>query len=103
MKIVKPILAISFLAIILTSATSIKKTSLTEEYPVYNGNDLGVSWSAEQTLFKIWAPTATAVKLRLFAAGEGGKPLQTINLTKAKDGVWETTVKENLKNQYYTF
>jgi len=103
MKIVKPILAISFFAIILTSATSIKKTSLTEEYPVYNGNDLGVSWSAEQTLFKIWAPTATAVKLRLFAAGEGGKPLQTINLTKAKDGVWETTVKENLKNQYYTF
>ncbi|HJP64501.1 MAG TPA: type I pullulanase [Mucilaginibacter sp.] len=103
MKIVKPILAISFLAIILTSATSITKTYLTEEYPAYNGNDLGVNWSAEQTLFKIWAPTATAVKLRLFAAGEGGKPLQTINLTKAKDGVWETTVKENLKNQYYTF
>src|SRR3569833_2652815 len=101
MKIVKPILAFFFFVFFLFSVFFIKKTSLTEEYPVYNGNDLGVSWSAEQTLFKIWAPTAMAVKLRLFAAGEGGKPLQTINLTKAKDGVWETTVKENLKNQYY--
>ncbi|MFB9841198.1 type I pullulanase [Mucilaginibacter ginsenosidivorans] len=91
------------LALFMVSVLSTSYKPQKNDYPVYNGNDLGVNWSPEQTVFKIWAPTAAAVKLRLYAAGDGGKPLQTINLSRAKDGVWETTVKENLKNQYYTF
>lgn len=91
------------LALLMVSVLSASYKPQQNDYPVYNGNDLGVSWSPGQTVFKIWAPTASAVKLRLYAAGDGGRPLQAINMGKAKDGVWETTVKENLKNQYYTF
>ena len=71
--------------------------------PVYNGTDLGVSFSPQRTVFKVWSPKAAAVKLRLYAAGQGGNPTRTINLTKANDGVWETAVNQNIKNQYYTF
>ena len=71
--------------------------------PVYNGTDLGVSFSPQKTVFKVWSPKASAVKLMLYAAGQGGSPTRTINLTKGNDGVWETAVNQNIKNQYYTF
>lgn len=71
--------------------------------PLYNGKDLGVNYSRIKTAFKIWAPNAVAVKLRLYSAGNGGSPLRTISLTKKDQGIWETVVNQNLKNQYYTF
>lgn len=74
-----------------------------QDGPVYNGNDLGVSFSPQKTVFKVWSPGAVAVKLRLYAAGEGGSPIRTTDLTKAEDGVWETVVNQNIRNQYYTF
>ena len=103
MRYLKFILALTFISVLSTSYKPSGKDTLSDPYPMYTGDDLGVSWSPEKTVFKVWAPTATAVKLRLYAAGDGGKPLQTINLTKAQDGVWETTIKQDLKNQYYTF
>jgi pullulanase len=102
MKHLKTILVLAYISVLSTSFKPANKSSASGEYPVYNGNDLGVSWSPEQTVFKIWAPTASAVKLRLYAAGEGGKALQTFNLTKAQEGVWELTLNQDLKNQYYT-
>ena len=103
MNYLKPILALTFLPIILLSFKSIQKISSFDNYPVYTGNDLGVTYSAEKTVFKIWSPAATAVKLRLYAAGDGGKATEIIQLNKAEQGVWATTVKRDVKNQYYTF
>ncbi|WP_426669786.1 type I pullulanase [Mucilaginibacter sp. McL0603] len=102
MKYLKTILALTILSIVLLSFKSIKTTYSFDDYPVYNGNDLGVTYSPSKTLFKIWAPTASAVKLRLYAAGEGGVPTQTIQLNKGDQAVWELTLKQDLKNQYYT-
>lgn len=78
-----------------------RKTAV--NWPVYNGDDLGVTYTPAQTRFKIWAPQATAVKLRFYKAGEGGTPTQTISLTKGGSGTWQTIVHQDLKNQYYTF
>lgn len=72
-------------------------------YPVYNGTDLGVSYSPLKTGFKVWAPNAEQVKLRLYAAGEGGTALQSIDLKKETDGVWGIAIPKDLKNKYYTF
>jgi len=98
----KAILALPIIAILLISVKSASKVPSYDDYPAYSGNDLGVSYSLAQTVFKIWAPTATAVKLRLYAAGDGGKALHVINLEKAKDGIWGKTIKQDLKNKYYT-
>lgn len=74
-----------------------------QDYLFYSGKDLGVNYLTQKTVFKVWAPKAVAVKLRLYAAGEGGSPIRTVNLTKAGQGVWETVINQNIKNQYYTF
>ena len=36
----------------------------------YHGHDLGATWSPVQTVFKLWAPTAEAVQLRLYQSGD---------------------------------
>src|ERR1700744_3096889 len=97
----KPILTLSFLSILLLSFTPGKKTLSYDDYPVYSGSDLGVKYSPLKTVFKIWAPTASAVKLRLYEAGDGGKATQIIKLNKAEQGVWDITLNHDLKNQYY--
>jgi pullulanase len=73
------------------------------DVPVYNGHDLGVGYSLLQTSFKVWAPQATAVKLRLYKDGNGGDPTQVMDLQKGLGGTWQAVVKQDLKNQYYTF
>lgn len=101
MKNLKIIFAITIFFTLFASFTP--DNTSPDIYPAYSGNDLGVNWSPEKTVFKIWAPTANAVKLRLYASGDGGKPLQTFNLLKGREGTWSIIVKEDLKNQYYTF
>jgi len=72
-------------------------------YPVYEGNDLGATYTPEKTIFKLWAPTANQVMLRIYADGIGGEALKAIPLEKGKQGVWQLQIKDDLKNQYYTF
>ena len=35
----------------------------------YSGNDLGVTYTKDATTFKVWSPTATDVKVNMFAKG----------------------------------
>ena len=73
------------------------------DYPVYNGKDLGVNYTAKKTVFKVWAPKAAEVKLRLYAAGIGGKAINTIAMNQQEQGVWQVQVDKDIKNTYYTF
>ena len=72
-------------------------------YPVYQGDDLGVTWHSERTTFKIWAPTAVAVELNLYRNGKDGSSFQTIKLTSGMQGTWEAVVDGNLEGIFYTF
>ncbi len=74
-----------------------------KDFPVYTGTDLGVLYNAASTTFKVWAPTATKVTLRLYKAGAGGTAIQVIAMQKASQGVWQSNVKRDIKNMYYTF
>ena len=73
------------------------------DYPVYNGKDLGLTYTPKAATFKIWAPTATAAKLNIYKSDLGGTTLRSITMNKGDNGVWKITVPENLKNSYYTF
>ena len=73
------------------------------DYPVYTGRDLGVKYSPAKTVFKVWAPKASEVRLRLYNSGNGGQPLRTIELKKGLKGAWSATINQDLKNKYYTF
>ena len=72
-------------------------------YPYYASNDLGVFWSESQTVFKIWAPTALKVELRLYETGTGGKFYAKENLESSGNGTWKAIIKGNLKGKFYTF
>lgn len=73
------------------------------DYPEYKGKDLGVTYSPKATTFKVWAPTASQVELRLYTSGSGGTASETIALEKAAGGIWLVKIAKDLKNNYYTF
>ena len=54
-------------------------------YPFYPGDDLGITWTPEKTFVKIWAPTATAVELRLYKDGVMGDTFHKTNLQSVKN------------------
>jgi pullulanase len=91
------------IAIMLTSFKPAQRPDPYADYPVYTGIDLGVNYSPQKTVFKVWAPKANEVKLRLYAAGDGGEAINTVNLTRGLNGAWALTIHKNLKNKYYTF
>jgi pullulanase len=74
-----------------------------DTYPIYKGKDLGVNYTAAKTIFKVWAPNATAVVVRLYKSGDGGEAYSKINMQKQSSGVWALTIKKDIKNIYYTF
>ncbi len=74
-----------------------------ESFPAYNGTDLGLSYSKRQSTFRLWAPTATQVHLKIYNKSIGGDALQVIALKKAEKGTWVTTIVGNQKGKYYTF
>ncbi|MGZ8559499.1 MAG: type I pullulanase, partial [Chitinophagaceae bacterium] len=74
-----------------------------DSYPVYTGNDLGLAYTPEQSLFRIWSPTAEKAELVLYNDGTGGTALQTINLQKGKSGTWITSLPGDMKGKFYAF
>src|SRR5688572_7583376 len=61
-------------------------------YPIYHGPDLGLTWRDSQATLRVWAPTAEALQLRLYAAGTGGAPLAELPMRKAEAGTWTYTL-----------
>jgi pullulanase len=74
-----------------------------KDYPVYTGNDLGVNYMPAKTSFKIWAPMASAVVLRIYDKGIDGQATAAYQLEKTQDGVWGRTINQDVKNKFYTF
>lgn len=72
-------------------------------YPVYKGTDLGLKYRSKVSSFKIWTPSAEAVKLRLYAEGTGGQAIKEYDLKQQRHGTWNIKIKEDLKGQFYTF
>lgn len=60
-----------------------------------------VSYSPEQTVFKLHAPNK--VKVRIYQNDETQKPWKTISLKKSGKDLWIQTVRGNLVGKYYTF
>lgn len=68
----------------------------------YDGDDLGAVIHGDQTTFKVWAPTASAVTLNLFEAGDGVDAYDTVEMTREEKGVWSAEV-DCGHGTYYTY
>ena len=89
----------------------VMRTILDDYY--YDGNDLGLSYRAGESRFKVWAPTATEVFVALYDNAGGynaaGKVTgqETGDLRRMekdpKTGVWSVLIKENLEGKFYLY
>jgi len=99
----KQVTTIVIIILTMNVFTSCATKQSNDIFPVYKGADLGITYSPEQTKFRIWAPTADEVVLRLYEKGKGGEAIGAHNLEKDKDGTWLLVLKGDKKNLYYTF
>lgn len=63
-------------------------------YPVYRGPDLGLTFAptTHRGTLRVWAPTATALTLRLYAAGTGGAAVARHPMRRDQQGTWTLTL-----------
>lgn len=74
-----------------------------EETNFYQGDDLGAIWTKEETRFRVWAPTAEQVVLKLYRSGEQDDLLQEVLMLKAAHGTWMVAIKGDMSGVYYTY
>ncbi|HLO83082.1 MAG TPA: type I pullulanase [Chitinophagaceae bacterium] len=72
-------------------------------YPVYLGQDLGLTYSARSSKFRIWSPVAEKVQLSMYADALGGEPLERIDMLKSGDGTWVEELHGDYAGKFYTF
>jgi pullulanase len=71
-----------------------------DELFFYNGQDLGVTYYTSQSLFKLWAPTATEVRMKL--TGTDGHQ-EVCELVREEKGIWTHKIEGNLEGYRYTY
>lgn len=93
----------SLMVVLLSACNNVPKYASYDEYPVYEGNDLELQYSPQSSKFRVWAPTATEVKLLLYDNGAEGAAYETVDMKRSENGTWKKEIKENLKGKFYTF
>jgi pullulanase len=79
---------------------AVTRTDAFDQTFYYNG-ELGVHYHPEETLFKIWAPTATGVKLKLLTPGEDNE--ETFELMRMERGVWTVSIRRDIEYFRYSY
>lgn len=74
-----------------------------QDLPVYSGNDLGLTYTPQQSTFKVWSPMAKTMTLRFYKTDLDGTADETVTMQRGDSGVWQHTAVGNLKGRYYTF
>ncbi|QFT90248.1 Pullulanase [Bacillus sp. THAF10] len=77
------------------------RTKPFDAYFYYEKDDLGARYRKEQTTFTIWAPTATAVKIKLQRSTMEEASL--FSLIREEKGIWRVTIKGDLEGYRYTY
>ena len=74
----------------------------------YNETGLGAVYTPDRTTFKVWAPEATSVQIKLYTTGtdaeSGAAVIGTEKMTyNSVTGIWSATLEGDHKNEYYTY
>jgi pullulanase len=73
------------------------------KYPVYTGNDLGLTYLPQRSFFRVWAPTAEKVQLKLYNDASTELFSEAHSMKKDKNGTWIFTLAGDHKKSLYTF
>jgi len=88
---------------LLCACQSTPKYASYDDYPVYEGSDLELVFSPQSSKFRVWAPTATQVKLLLYDKGSDGSAYEINDMKRSENGTWKLEIEKNLKGRFYTF
>ena len=96
-----------------SAATNNKNTdyqayAATLDKTTYTGSDLGATYSKDATVFKVWSPNATSIKVNIYEHGSDEEGDAGVLESKAlvldkKTGVWTCKVFGDLAGKYYTY
>ncbi len=64
---------------------------------------LWLSYSKDASIFKLWSPDVTKVRLHLYKKGKGGEAYETYELEIDEKGDWTKRIAKDLNGVYYTF
>lgn len=80
-------------------------TAKFEEKYTYDGDDLGAVYTKDKTSFRIWAPTAEEVSVRLYKEGLAGADdlMEQIPMKQDVKGTWVAEKTGDLNGVYYTY
>jgi pullulanase len=73
------------------------------DLPVYDGADLGVTWTVDKLSVRVWAPTALELLFRLYRSAEATEPEQVVRLELSVSGTWVTVLNGDYEKSLYTF
>lgn len=68
----------------------------------YGGDDMGAVYSRSSTSFRVWAPTASAVRLLVYK-NEGGDVYRSLAMDRSDGGTWLAKVSGNLDRMFYVY
>jgi len=88
---------------LLSACNSTQKYASYADYPIYEGSDLELTYSAQASKFRVWTPTASQVKVLLYDNGNEGGAYKTLDMDRSEKGTWTLKVDDNLKGKFYTF
>ncbi len=76
-----------------------------EDAFTYQGDDLGVTYTPEETMVKVWAPTAQKVMINFYKSGDPSQNdiICTDDMSLLEQGVWMVKKVGDWKDTYYTF
>lgn len=96
-----------------SAATNNKKTdyqayAATLDKTTYKGSDLGAVYGKDATVFKVWSPKASSIKVNIYEHGSDDEGDAGVLESKAlvldkKTGVWSCKVFGDLAGKYYTY
>ena len=72
----------------------------------YTGDDLGATYTKENTKLRLWAPLAVDVQVYLYKNGDPAaqeEPDEKIPMTKDVNGTWVATLDGDRNGTYYTY
>ncbi|NBW73860.1 MAG: type I pullulanase, partial [Microbacteriaceae bacterium] len=69
----------------------------------YAGNDLGNTYTAEKTDFRVWAPTSDQLELVTYASATATEPSSVNQMVKSEKGTWTYTLNGNQDGTIYMY
>ena len=72
-------------------------------YETYDGNDLELQVTADDTRFTLWSPKAHEARVKIYPDGRYSKSEQTVPMTRGERGTWRAVVPGQLYGKFYTF